>query len=150
MPVAERFWAKVQKTDGCWLWVARNKVGRGYGRFHPSKRGVLAHRYSWELANGPIPPGLEVMHKCDTPSCVRPNHLKLGTHQDNMDDMVAKGRSPKSIGDKSGRAILSAEDVITIRARVAAGEVQRKVAADYGVAFSTICAVVKRQNWAHL
>jgi len=93
-PAEERFWRQVQKdVDGCWLWTGRPV--QGYGRFRPSSRGtkIGAHRYSWELHVGPIPDGLDVCHRCDVPLCIRPDHLFLGTHADNMADMVAKGRS---------------------------------------------------------
>lgn len=88
------FWAKVIKTSGCWERVGPHN-GRGYTKFQVSKgrRGVYAHRYSYEIANGPIPEGLFVMHSCDNPPCVRPDHLSVGTHADNMRDMREKGRS---------------------------------------------------------
>ena len=93
IPLAVRFWAKVQKTDGCWLWTGGLKVA-GYGGFYTDRRGrsVLAHRVAWELTNGPIPEGLDCLHTCDTPSCVRPDHLFLGTHADNMQDAARKGK----------------------------------------------------------
>jgi hypothetical protein len=88
-PVEHRFWAKVNKdgpihpTHGkCWLWTA-GTLPAGYGRF----AGNLAHRYSWRLHVGPIPAGMSILHKCDTPSCVNPRHLFLGTQQDNLADM---------------------------------------------------------------
>jgi hypothetical protein len=87
-----RFWAKVQKTDGCWLWTAC--VVRRYGQFGVSS-GVRmrAHRYSWELVHGAVPDGLWVLHRCDNPLCVNPEHLFLGDVGVNSRDMVAKGRS---------------------------------------------------------
>lgn len=91
-PFEERFWAKVDKGDGCWEWTG-GRANRGYGHVEPVRgQNRSAHRVSWELTNGPIPDGLWVLHRCDNPPCVRPSHLFLGTHADNMRDMEAKGR----------------------------------------------------------
>lgn len=94
----ERFWAKVDKTagpDGCWLWTATTWQN-GYGNFWSRKAGrkVLAHRYSYELANGAPPADLLVCHSCDVRNCVNPAHLWLGTHHDNHRDKFQKGRGP--------------------------------------------------------
>jgi hypothetical protein len=96
-PLAERFWAKVDKNapGGCWLWTAcRNQLG--YGEFSVKNRSMWAHRVAWELVNGPIPNGLEICHNCptgDNPSCVNPEHMFLGTHADNLRDAIKKQRS---------------------------------------------------------
>ena len=90
----ERFWSYVNKGDGCWEWTA-SRSGKGYGVFFHlgfSGRRTSAHRFSWELHNGPVPAGLHVLHHCDNPSCVRPDHLWLGTQSDNSKDMWNKGR----------------------------------------------------------
>lgn len=87
----ERFWAKVEKTDGCWLWTAALST-TGYGRIGVGKKMAYTHRLSWEMHNGPIPPGMHICHHCDNPKCVRPDHLFLGTRTDNMRDMWRKGR----------------------------------------------------------
>jgi hypothetical protein len=92
-PVADRFWALVRKSpdpDGCWEWVGRIAKD-GYGQ-------LRAHRFAWTLLHGPIPEGQHVLHKCDNRKCVR--HTFLGTQQDNMDDMVSKGRS--ATGERNG------------------------------------------------
>jgi hypothetical protein len=93
-PPEVRFWEKVEKGDGCWLWTAATNQ-QGYGRFSVDRVGTLwlAHHFAWVLAYGDIPDGLWVLHHCDTPACVRPDHLWLGTVTDNVRDMIAKGRA---------------------------------------------------------
>lgn len=90
--VSIRFWSKVQKTSGCWEWMARRDKD-GYGQFRLKGKMRGAHKASWELTHGSIPDGLWVLHKCDNPSCVRPDHLFLGTAKDNTQDMVSKDRN---------------------------------------------------------
>jgi len=88
---AASFWAKVNKTDSCWLWTAyRNWAGYGLFKFGPGL--VNVHRISWQYRHGEIPEGMHVLHKCDVRNCVNPDHLFLGTHQDNMNDKGLKGR----------------------------------------------------------
>ena len=89
--LADRFWAKVKKATGnrCWLWTASNL--RGYGIFGIGRKSYLAHRVAWFLSTG-IWPNKQVLHTCDTPSCVRFSHLYLGTQAENMKDMIQKGR----------------------------------------------------------
>ena len=89
--LADRFWMKVEKSDGCWLWKGVFD-GVGYGQLGFNYKHVEAHRLSWEIHHGQIPEGAWVLHKCDVRACVRPDHLFLGTHQDNVDDAVSKGR----------------------------------------------------------
>lgn len=103
---AERFWDKVEQSPGCWLWKAYRNAN-GYGTLGVGgRKGTvsLAHRVSWELHYGTIPDGMDVLHTCDVPSCIRPDHLFLGTQLDNMKDMVAKGRRGQT-GPKVGSNI---------------------------------------------
>ena len=90
MEVADRFWAKVEKTDGCWLWTA-STINSGYGAVGFMGHRTTAHRMSWFLAHGSWP-DLCVLHRCDVKLCVRPDHLFLGTQADNVRDMDEKGR----------------------------------------------------------
>lgn len=97
--IEERFFNRVspEPNSGCWLWdgavAAGNKGTHFYGRFWNGSRLVAAHRQAWSLLIGPIPAGSHVLHKCDIPQCVNPDHLFLGSHADNMADMTAKGKS---------------------------------------------------------
>ncbi len=117
----EEFYARVDKTPGhgpagdCWLW----KKARGrYGRLTIDGKERMAHRPSWEIANGrPAPADLMIRHSCDTPACVRPDHLVLGTHQDNMDDMVRRHRA------RGGS--LSPDDVLAMRRAWLAGRLSQ-------------------------
>lgn len=98
-----RFWSKVSKSDDCWLWMAsrcgyRYKSGGGYGQFVKGRNVWYAHRVSWTIQNGSIPDGLQVLHRCDNPFCVKPDHLFLGTQLDNMKDCRSKGR--EAVGEK--------------------------------------------------
>ncbi len=93
VPLEQRFWPKVEKTGTCWVWQGATD-SHGYGQIHEEPRGhSQAHRVSWELAYGPIPEGLDVLHCCDNPPCVRPTHLFLGTQLDNNLDAINKGRN---------------------------------------------------------
>jgi hypothetical protein len=94
-----RFWAKVDKTTDCWLWTG-GKHRQGYGQISIARKMALAHRVSYELEVGPIPPGMSVLHKCDVPGCVRPDHLFTGTQKDNMADCARKGRTVSFNGAK--------------------------------------------------
>jgi len=150
--LTERFWEKVDRSgDGCWQWIARSRAHFGYGSFNIGGRGgrqEKAHRVAWMLTFGPIPEGMQVLHHCDNPPCCRPGHLFLGTHADNVADMDAKGRriTPDRRGER-GRARLKVAQVATIRKRLAAGELQRVIARDFGVAVSTIGEIARGATW---
>lgn len=98
-PIEERFWPNVKKTDGCWYWTG-SVAGNGYGAIFYNGKQEGAHRIAWILANGPIPKGLLIRHKCDNPLCVRLDHLEIGTVADNARDMVQRGRAPWQKKDK--------------------------------------------------
>lgn len=147
-PLAERLWSRVTKTRGCWEWNGYTNR-KGYGRITIERRvsdGV--HRVSWRLLFGDIPAGMSVCHRCDNRRCVRPEHLFLGTNTDNTADMVAKRRQAK--GERQALAKLTASDVTAIRARHAAGEQTKNLAAEYGVAYMTIHNAVVGLTWKHL
>jgi HNH endonuclease len=148
--LAERFWAKVDKRgpDECWDWTAF-RCWAGYGRIIiKGNRGETASRVSWELHNGLIPSGMFVCHSCDRPICVNPAHLFLGHHEDNMRDMVAKGRSPKPLGERHHSAKLTAEQVKEMRAEHARGGVtMRDLAKRSGLDPSSVRAIIRRECW---
>lgn len=146
--LAHRFWPKVQKTEKCWIWTGPVNL-KGYGDLRTRNRlkdgHLLAHRVSWELHNGPIPEGIEVCHKCDNPPCVRPDHLFLGTHLDNLADAAKKGRMHP--GEKHGMHKLTLQGVIEIRKRFRSGELQSCLAEEFGVAQCTISVIVNGKSW---
>lgn len=116
----KRFWAKVLigTKDECWPWIAKAAHPFGYGRM-TAGRGVhlKAHRVSYTLANGEIPQGLGVLHKCDNPKCINPDHLFLGTQQDNMKDCISKGRGanpPIAFGEDHCRTKFNKDKAISI------------------------------------
>lgn len=151
-PAIERFWDKVKKgaADECWEWLAY-KDGDGYGTFRVETNKVKAHRFSYELHIGPIPAGLQVCHHCDNPPCVNPNHLFLGTGQDNTQDMMEKGRNRPSIGEQHGGAVLTDEQVLEIRSLWQTGQfTQRQLGERFGISRRQARAVIKGENWQHL
>lgn len=149
-PAAERLWRKVSKAapSGCWEWQG-SKDKKGYGRININKRPVLTHRFAWELENGPIPDGKDVLHSCDNPCCVNPSHLFLGTNDDNIADKVDKGRQERGSGHH--RAKLTENQVIEIRRRYALGNISHsQLAAEYGVCRMAVTDIISRRNWAHI
>lgn len=166
------FWSRINK-DGptqphmdspCWIWSGGRK-SRGYGcLLGPVGRGTMtAHRLAYELEHGPIPEGMQVLHHCDNPPCVR--HLFLGTNADNVADKVKKGRAfppPGTVhgarthperwhrGEQCHQAKLTADLVREIRGKRALGETFVVLAQHYGVSPATISSAVKRQKWRHV
>jgi len=166
--VEAAFWRKVHKTDGCWLWTSRSRSSQGYGLFSicvesprgPAWRLESAHRISHELFIGPIPEGLHVLHSCDTGICVRPDHLRAGTHDDNMADKVARNRHPRGgrvpgivlprsalpthSGERHYNAKTSDADIRALREAYAAGCVSAiDLARRYGIAKTNVYLIVR-------
>ena len=148
--IIERFWEKVniKGFNECWEWMA-GRHWDGYGGFWISGKSFKAHRVSWMLQFGKIPKNKFVLHTCDNKSCVNPKHLWLGTHRDNMDDMVRKNRQAKGKDNKSTK--LTMVQVREIRNRYIPYKCSgRKLAREYGVAPSRIWNIVNRRSWAWL
>lgn len=158
-PFQRRFWSKVVKLsgDGCWEWTAA-KTSHGYGSVRHKRTMLAAHRVSFEMNIGEIPLGMFVLHKCDNRSCVRPDHLFLGTNQDNMDDKVAKGRQSRGPkhgdvhrGENNSKAKLTENDVRSIRSRFSLGSAsQPQLAEEFGVDQSMVSLIVRGKRWAHV
>jgi len=145
-----RFWSKVERGPGCWLWVAKSKDWDGYGLFKVRGRSLRAHRVAWQLATGAAPGAALVCHRCDTPACVRPEHLFIGSPADNFRDCLAKGRySPKGTGNAAAK--LDDAKVQEIRQAYGTGEwSQEGLARRFGVTQTAISAVVRRTKWRHV
>lgn len=137
--------------DGqCWIW-RRTTNDQGYGTLTVGRRSVYAHRLAYELSDGPIPHGLDVMHSCDNPKCINPSHLSVGTRSNNMADCYARGRSRIPVsrmkGETNGSAKLTDAAVALIRENLAAGVVQRVLAQRFGVSQSLISQIGRGVIW---
>ena len=161
MTPTERFWSKVRKTDTCWLWTAC--MIRGYGQVAWNGKPRRAPRVSWEIHNGPVPAGLLVLHRCDTPACVNPAHLFLGTHTDNMRDAKAKGRlscgdnhyrrkHPEGVerGEASANARFTEADVLAIRTEQRAGLGYKRIARALNLPVWRVQQVTRGNTWRHV
>lgn len=134
---AERFWAKVEKTDGCWTWTGKACNSFGYGVVGVEGRQTQAHRAAYLLAHGSIPDDKVISHRCDNPKCVRPDHLEAVSQKKNLEGMVARGRHPM--------AKLTPEDVSTIRADRAGSAVE--LAARFGVGRAQVHRIRAGRAW---
>lgn len=137
-----RFLSHVEIADNCWLWKS-GKNRRGYGKTcFKGNNNSTAHRMAYELFTGSIPEGLGVLHRCDTPSCVKPEHLFTGTVQDNKRDQLDK--------DRGGRKLRNA-DILEIRKLYDYGDIGSQAIANiYNVTCSTISLIGKRRTWRHI
>lgn len=151
-----RFWSyvKVDSPDSCWYWTGGGSRGsrRGYGAFWVCGKTVGAHFFSYLIHNkleSLLARGFMVCHSCDHPLCVNPNHLFLGTTQDNMNDMKAKGRQVR--GERAARGKLIASQVIYIRSEFSGGRKKpSELARMFGVSNEAIYAILQRKNWKHI
>lgn len=146
---AERLTSKIEydPNGGCWLWSGLTHPF-GHGTIGVNGKNTLTHRFAWTLWRGEIPAGRHVLHKCDVPQCVNPDHLYLGSDKENARDRVERGRQVR--GSRNGRSKLTEAQVLSIRSRIAAGEQQKDIAADVGLVPSAISRIHTRENWPHL
>ncbi len=135
-------------ATGCLLWTGADD-GHGYGQMRINRKPVRAHRYAWSSVHGDIPDGKLVLHQCDNPRCVNVDHLFLGTHTDNVNDMDAKGRriNNQRKGERCRAAKLTGDAIIAIRADTRR---QIDIAADYGIKQAHVSKIKLKQSWAHI
>lgn len=164
----ENFWASVEKRDPCWIWTGRRRRsqtgGDQYGQIEvpvhssrgPAWRVERVHRLAWELTNGHrVPEGKWILHACDTHHCVRPEHLRVGTAQDNHADMKMRGRyrGHSQRGHPPTNTRLTPDDVRMIRAAYLGfrrGTNVRALAERYGICLAAVYDILKRKTWAHV
>jgi len=157
----QRFWEKVDKNGPvpqhhpelgpCWVWLGSRRSNNGYGGFRlGGKYGRVesTHRVAWEIANRPLAPGEHVLHRCDNPLCVRPDHLFLGTHQQNMADRQEKGRVNR--GSRHPRAVIDEAAVLLIRRRAASGKSGAAIARSLGCSPNVTTDVIRGRTWKHV
>ena len=147
MPIKDRLeLSSMPVTEcGCWIWMKRIMPNNGYGVIGINNRTWLAHRASWEAYRGPLPVGASVLHRCDIRPCINPDHLFLGDHKANSDDMFTKGRASRRDGTHNGRSVLTAEDVAFIRSTPPG---MRGLAERFKVTRSAICRARNGSSWS--
>lgn len=150
------FWDHVEKSlepDGCWEWSGARMGGtHRYGQIRIKGKTIYAHRLSFEAHVAPLVEGQFVLHRCDNPPCIRPEHLFAGSAKDNAQDMLRKGRARNQTrcGSKNNHAKLTEQQVREIRGRYAAGDRQTALAAEFGVTQANISVIVRGEGWKHV
>lgn len=134
-------------ANGCWVWSA-TCFQFGHGRVKIKSKDLKAHRVSWEYHKGPIPDGMFVLHTCDNPPCINPEHLFLGTQLENMRDMHSKNRNVSSLGEKHGRSKLTEVEVKQIKNMLLEGRYShREIGEGFGVTGAAITQIAIGNNW---
>lgn len=152
LSLKDRFLSHVsisENLDDCWEWVG-SKLPNGYGHLKIENKTFYVHRVSYMLFVGHIPEGMLVCHSCDNRACVNPNHLFLGTNQDNMDDMKNKGRQNKVKGEDQGSHKFTEQDIYKIRVMLKHGYKLREIAEIFAVNKSSISAIKTGRRWGWL
>jgi hypothetical protein len=157
--VEERFWEKVDRRGDCWLWTGAQTAGYGViriGGARDDSRRAYAHRLAWELANGPIPDDMRILHRCQVQRCVNPAHLMLVSADVQVAELAEAGRERAQTdpaynrGANNPHARLTDEQVREIRRRHAAGEGSRRLARAFGVSPSQVGRILRYESWAHV
>lgn len=149
-PVGKKLLSRVEFAEsGCWNWFG-GKWRDGYGEVRVDGRMQAAHRVAYKEWVGRIPHGLYVLHHCDNPACINPAHLFVGDQYANMGDCKDKGRCGDHKGELNGRAILSEEDVVSIRKLYTQGVTITKLACEFKMSMGAIANIVRGRTWKHL
>src|SRR6266704_584656 len=144
--IVERFWNRVQKTDGCWNWIGHiSKAGYGIVVL-PDNSHIMAHRMSYALTNGNFDKKLDILHSCNNTACVRPDHLRCGTQQENMHDMIRRGRT----GKYRNNTVLTEGQVRSIRKEFRLNDPDwgvKRLSEKYGVHPITVYDIITFRTW---
>ena len=146
--VKKRFLGKVEKTNGCWNWIACYHRSTGYGRFGYNGKTEGAHRVSYMIYNGRISKGMSVLHKCNNKLCVNPNHLYLGNARDNARDRNEAGST--LFGEDHQNSKLRTKDVLEIRTLGKNGMLHKYIAEFYNIGRATVTKIINRDRWKHI
>lgn len=148
--LTKKFWSKVDKSssiDGCWLWKAKTVTYFGYGRIRVGKKTIVAHRVAWYLIHGVLPQQL-LLHSCDNPKCVNPDHLREGTQFENMKDKTSRNRQQK--GQSHPHSKLTESEVKEILLLLKKGVLQKEIAKKFNTVSSNISLINRRLAWRHI
>ncbi len=145
-----RFWSKIKikAPNKCWEW--KGTKSHGYAIIRVNRHNVKAARLAYKIKHGEVPVNMFILHKCDNPGCVNPNHLFPGTQADNNKDMAQKNRCNPLKGEDNPLSKLTEKDVIKIRAKLNQGFTHRQIAKEFSVSYFLIGSIKRKKAWKHL